>query len=92
MADMTAKHHRLIQDAVAKGISQGVKRLFGCWQDGWITQPKELRMSEVVNSVTDEVCESLATSLAYTHDRFEGSKFKIALRDTVKQFIEGSKT
>lgn len=71
MADMNKRHHKLISDAVVEGIeaianSDAIKRQL---KDGGDT----LLIQRWVSTL---MAESLAKSLAYTHDNFDPREFK----------------
>jgi hypothetical protein len=89
MADMTAKHHKLICDAVAKGVALGMEKIFGRDEDGAMGGERSVRPSAVCQAMTIQLAESLSYSLEYTHDKFDGAKFRQTLRATVQDFLEG---
>jgi len=73
MADMTARHHKLIEDAINEGVANAVKRI--CGNLG----PNEFcsRTPTYITSVMRiELAQSFASRLAYTHDKFEAEQFK----------------
>lgn len=73
MADMTAKHHKLIQDAIEEGVKNFIGRL-----------PVDLESRRFVleRVLRSTMADAFASRLMYTHDKFDANKFSAFVRST----------
>jgi hypothetical protein len=77
MADMTIRHHKLIEDAVNEAIAATVAKVV-CTEhgDGQMYERTQVTGTGLLLVLKKELGHSFATRLAYTHDKFDADEFK----------------